>query len=759
MISPDTIRGVVAVDLARFFNHFACLLALGLLPIGALADAGDDPKMQVLFIGVDPAANTPGDLPPDLPVIAIDTLPAEEAAKQAIFAARLRASPVSTFVAEPNEANAQFEQFFLVASAGLKRDDTGYQLTLGDEQFALDAFASRISAVVSAFNPQNRRIGFLRIADPEDAFPMAISEIQIALDSIGFDLMVVMIGGDAPTTGCEDSRTQALHYSLISGLADRAPFGDGNGISTSAEVESYLGRALNRQVKRDPICGPRYSLLIKSSNDPAAELISYKGRSPFTQMETQLYNETFEAMFLMQSEQREAVDEFLTSCLYCPNERALTERLRDMQEFARASSLEGDIWNRIKDDTAPDRLAIYLDNCTLCSFKDEVEDKIAEIDAKTRAAGAEKVTFDTAVAQTDLDTLKTYASDCIACAYSAEAEAEISRIEADVAYQAEQTTLATALENRDPDLLQAYLEDCAVCSGQDDVAAALVRESKRLEFSQPCLEMAAVPQLGGPRKLEDIDQSRALATCEAAAREFPSDGLIRTTLGRIAQAGGDFEAAKASYAFGMEDETPSAYGLAAYSHYAPPQGEEIDLIAAEVLAAKGAVMGDWLSQEILTVLYSKDLIPGKTPEDAFLIAQNIADEGNPLAQFFVGYYHLTGTGTEQSDEDAAKWLAMAVGQGYTHAYSFLAELHEKGAGPDASIEKAADLYWDALQKGDPTAAERLTTQIRDRDREVVRIIQQKLQDEGAYRGSVDGIAGQGTVAAIRRYAEELVEQG
>ncbi len=209
----------------------------------------------------------------------------------------------------------------------------------------------------------------------------------------------------------------------------------------------------------------------------------------------------------------------------------------------------------------------------------------------------------------------------------------------------------------------------------------------------------------------------------------------------------------------MEDETPSAFGLAAYSQYAPPEGDEIDLIATEVLAAKGAELGDWLSQEILTVLYSKELIPGKTPEDAYRIARNIADEGNPLAQFFVGYYYLTGTGTEQSDENAAVWLAKSVGQGYTHAYSFLAELHEKGTGPDASIETAAELYWDALRNGDPTAAERLTTQIRDRDRGVVRIIQQKLRDEGAYRGAIDGVPGQGTVAAIRRYAEALVEQG
>ena len=170
-------------------------------------------------------------------------------------------------------------------------------------------------------------------------------------------------------------------------------------------------------------------------------------------------------------------------------------------------------------------------------------------------------------------------------------------------------------------------------------------------------------------------------------------------------------------------------------------------------------MGDWLSQEILTVLYSKDLVPGKTPVDAFVIAENIANEGNALAQFFVGYYYLTGTGVDQSEDLAAEWLGKSVEQGYTHAYSFLAELHEKGTGAEPLPDKAADLYWAALGEGDPTATDRLTTQLGNRDREVIRIIQQKLRDQGVYRGSVDGIAGPGTVAAIQRYTEQLTEQG
>ncbi len=741
------------------------LLALGLVGLGltaptiATASDGADPKMQLLFIGASPQDGAPGGVPTDMPVIAIDSLPAAEDAQQTVFAARLRASPVSTFVSAPSETHAQFEQFFLITEVALLQGEAGYQIGLGGEELSLSDFADRASAVVGAFNPKHRRVGFVRVTDEADVFPLAISDVQAALNGIGFDLMVVMIGADAGAGTCSDAPAQALHYSLVSGLADRAPFGNADGVSTAAEVEAYLTRALNRLVARDPVCGPKYSLLIKSSNDPGQELVAFTCRSSFTEMETGLYNETFEAMFMMESENREGVHEFLANCLYCPNEKALTDRLRDMEEFARADALEAEIWNRIKSDGQPERLAIYLENCALCTYRDEVEARIIEIDAKARAFDAEAKAYRAAFNTRDVAALRSYADDCVACTHQAEARKLVEQIESDAAYQAERASFQTALDSHDAGLMQTWLDGCSICEGRDTVSAALVVEAKRAEFSSPCFEMAGVPQLGGPRKLEAIDQSKALNICEAAAKEFPDDGAIRTTLGRIAQAGGDFETAKASYAFGMEDAVPSAFGLAAYSHYAPPQGGEIDLDTAEELAREGANLGDWLSQEILTVLYSKDLIPGKSPEDAFRIAENIANEGNALAQFFVGYYFLTGTGVAQDGEQAAVWLGKSVDQGYTHAYSFLAELHETGATGEPLPDRAADLYWTALELGDPTATDRLTTQLSSPNREVIRIIQQKLRDLEVYRGSVDGIAGPSTVAAIRRYTESLTEQG
>lgn len=736
-----------------------CVLILGLGFAAPVAAETPDPRMQLLFVGVSPDKGAPGGLPPDLPFIALDVLPEIAAARQTVFAARLRSSPVSVFVSDPTEPEAQFDQFFLITEISLLAGEAGYQVGLGEDRFELIEFADRVSAVVEAFNPKYRRIGFFRVTDEADEFPLAMSDVQSALNGIGFDLVVVMIGAGNPGAACSGVPEQALHYSLVSGLADRLPFGDGDGVSTGAEVEAYLTGALNRLVGRDPVCGPKYSLLIKSGNDADQELVAHSGRSTFGEMETGLYNETFEARFLLESDDRDGVQEFLANCVYCPNEKKLTDHLRNMEEFARASTLEAEIWERIRGDTVTARLAIYLENCTLCAFRAEVEAAVAELDAKARAYDSEALAYDAAAAARDIASLRAYTDSCIACTFQAEARALVSEIEADAAYQAEKDSYRAAMESRDISMLQSFLDSCEFCEGQEDIASALVVELKRAEFALPCLQLAAVPQLGGPRQLEAIDQAKAQGICASAAQAFPDDAVIRTTQGRIAQAGGDFAAADAFYALGMEAGVPSAFGLAAYSFYAPPQGGEIDLDAAVELARKGADKGDWLSQEILTVLYSEDLVPGKTPEDAFRIAENIAIEGNALAQFFVGYYYLTGAGVDEDEALAAEWLTKSVDQGYTHAFSYLADIYETGAEAEKRPARAADLYWTAFSQGDPTATERLTTQLKSRDREVIRIIQQKLRDLELYRGSVDGVGGSSTVTAIRKFSESLAEQG
>ncbi|MEO1797105.1 MAG: peptidoglycan-binding protein [Pseudomonadota bacterium] len=290
-----------------------------------------------------------------------------------------------------------------------------------------------------------------------------------------------------------------------------------------------------------------------------------------------------------------------------------------------------------------------------------------------------------------------------------------------------------------------------------EIEALIEREVLRAQVSAPCFAAAGLPQTQGPRKLEAIDQASARQACTTALAEFPEDPALKTMIGRIDHAAGDVALARSAYTLGVEAGVPAAYGLLAYTHYAPAGAGEVDLETAEKLASAGAERGDWLSQELLTVLYSKNLVAGKDAGDAFVLASALADQGNALAQFFVGYFYLTGSGVDADESRAVTWLGQSVKQGYLHAYSFLAELHEQGRGTDLDPGRAADLYWSALLRSDPTARERLTTQLGSRHPDVVRSVQERLRTEGVYRGQLDGIAGPSTVSAVQAFAETLTE--
>ena len=227
-----------------------------------------------------------------------------------------------------------------------------------------------------------------------------------------------------------------------------------------------------------------------------------------------------------------------------------------------------------------------------------------------------------------------------------------------------------------------------------------------------------------------------------------------TALGRVEQAAGNLTEARAAYDAGIAAGIPAAFGLAAHSLYAPGDGSAADYQRAEELALEGHSRGDWLSGEVLTVLYSRELIEGKTATDAFQVAKGYAEDGNPVAQFFTGYFYRIGNGTQQSDTEAVAWLQDSVDQGYIHANSFLAEVYERGGeGVAQDGERAAALYWAALEKGDPTALERLSNQINARSSVVIAGIQTRLRDEGVYGGGIDGIGGNATATSVRRFAQ------
>ncbi len=725
----------------RRFTGLFLAIATALTPVAAAA--GPD-AAQLLAIGG--AAARTGGLP------ALDALPGDAGVEAALQAARLKARPVSTGDEPGSVLPGAFEELFVALRAGLHAEPGGFRLMLGGEALPVPVFGARLGETLDAFGAQARRAVFLEIADADDGFPAALPGLRAALDPLGFDMTVLMV---APEGRPACTAAHPLHDAIASGLADRPPFGDGDGVTRVAEASAFLTGALERSAARG--CGAAYSLIL--TRGPAEAPLVAHPLTPVPEAEARLDAELFEAMFLEGSERPEAVATYLESCIFCPGEARLSERLGVMAARAEIAALEEAMWDEIRNDGSPERLAIYVDHCRICAHSDAALTRIGQLQAEAAALEAEGRAFAEARAARDLAALRAYAETCLACAHMGDAEALIAELEADTVYQAERAALAAALEEGDPAALEAYLSACITCDGAGAAREALDRLAKLETARAPCLAAAGLPQMGGPRKLEDIDQAAALAACGAVAEAYPDDGLTSVILGRIAQAGGDRTTASAAYAAGMEARVPAAFGLAAFVAYTPEDGRAVDPVAVEALALEGAARGDWLSQEMLTLLYSKDLVPGKSGHEAFEVAERIAREGDALAQYFLGQYHLNGVGVAPSEPQAVHWLQQAADAGYLRAQASLAGIleHPREGPPQPGL--AGELYWSALQQGDATATDRLTTDLASRSAEVVRIIQGKLREQGLYRGAVDGVPGPGTEAAVRAYAKSVTGQG
>ena len=101
-------------------------------------------------------------------------------------------------------------------------------------------------------------------------------------------------------------------------------------------------------------------------------------------------------------------------------------------------------------------------------------------------------------------------------------------------------------------------------------------------------------------------------------------------------------------------------------------GTPVDPAQAEAWYRKGAEQGDAFAMERLGYLLSESDPP--RPEESFEWFLKAAMEGVPTAMHMVGYCYLRGIGTDRSDGEARKWLAMARDNGVEEASELLATI-------------------------------------------------------------------------------------
>jgi TPR repeat protein len=729
-----------------------CFLCMGLISGVVRAEVTSGPRLVFIDVTSDQAiaASTGA----DISIISLDRLPNVDDANEQVLAAILKSSPISTFVSTDKSTGAESGPLYLVTALDLTRssdDSTIAEVRIGDETFALSEVSGRLEALFATLNPTERQIAFVSVEDADSLLPSVLEPLSSAFDDAGLNMTVLMVRNEAQNCGV---RGAPLEYAILSGLADRMPFGNGDGQTTAAEATGWISDVLTRSAKQQPECGSVYSLILRGA-EQTDQIVARHGSTPLLpKLESALRLEEFEALFLRSSDDPAPISAYLASCAFCPHEQELTARLQTISEKQRAFDLESEVWASIRDDEGPDRLKIYLEHCQVCSFKTEAETRIARIASDAAARIDENTRFEALRTARDLNKLRAWRSSCQVCDHADEADALIAELLADDRLAEENAALEDLVLARDVAGIEAWLNDCELCDAQAKAQAALDQLAAEVAALGPCIGAAGLPQYGGPRLLADIDVIAAKSSCSAVLADHPNSPAALTLLGRIDQAQGKIPEARAAYAVGVAAGLPEAHGLAAYTAMNPANTEDPDYNAAETYALAGYNKGDWLSGEVLTLLYLQDLIEGKSAQNAYDIAAAHAREGNPVAQFFMGYFYNGGNPVPQSTEQAAEWFAKAVDQGYVHANSFLAQILETGiGGAPAETERAVDLYWKALQAGDQTALKRLTDEIDDRPRDVVRSVQTRLQAEGIFNGRVDGLPGPRTTTAVEEFAQ------
>ncbi len=107
-------------------------------------------------------------------------------------------------------------------------------------------------------------------------------------------------------------------------------------------------------------------------------------------------------------------------------------------------------------------------------------------------------------------------------------------------------------------------------------------------------------------------------------------------------------------------------------------------------------------------------------ETSFVLTEALANDGDPLAQHFLGWHYHKGLGITVDDGKAVFWWQLAAKSGIPEAQQGLGWAYENGRGIDRDVEQAYIWYARAVASGDQTAQESLTQLARNMTAEQIK---------------------------------------
>jgi TPR repeat protein len=183
--------------------------------------------------------------------------------------------------------------------------------------------------------------------------------------------------------------------------------------------------------------------------------------------------------------------------------------------------------------------------------------------------------------------------------------------------------------------------------------------------------------------------------------------------------------------------------------------EENDVEAARLFRL-AAEQGHSSAQVELAMMYAEGAGLPQDNDQAARLFGLAAGQGDPRAEFALAMMHAEALGMPQDDAEALRLLRKAAEQGLAAARYNLGLMYAYGRGVPADRRQGAEMILAAFAQGDPWVQDRLAgeraVQVTPELRRELQIV---LQEEGMYRGGIDGVFGSGTLGALDLYAREF----
>ncbi len=200
---------------------------------------------------------------------------------------------------------------------------------------------------------------------------------------------------------------------------------------------------------------------------------------------------------------------------------------------------------------------------------------------------------------------------------------------------------------------------------------------------------------------------------------------------------------------------------------AQPETGNPDYGKAAYWFREAAVQGNASAQYNLGVLYEHGLGVGADDVRALLWYHSAAEQGHARAQYNLGVFYAQGRGIPTDYAEAQRWFKRAADQGIAKAFYNLAVLSESGLGGPANPAGARAYLSRAALLGDPDARAALAKKPAPKPdasknggdptkpaTEVIGAVQHMLTELGYDAGRIDGMLGDKTRQAIRKFQSD-----